>query len=619
MEPDTYRSIVPQGETALLVEFGPVSHGTTRKARQLADIIGARRISGVHDVVPAYRTVLIRFDPLVTNASAVHAALQRVYSEIDMHPAHPTRIVELHVNYGGAEGPDLDDVARHTGLSCSEVIRRHSAVDYTVEFMGFSPGFPYLSGLDRSLATPRLSAPRTHVPAGSVGIAGTQTGFYPLSSPGGWRLIGRLCSFEFDPARPGSLPYRPGDTIRFIPAALHSPKSQAREQNSAITIATADAGFFPDCAHGERALRVLNPGTQATIQDLGRRGYAALGYASAGALDKDALIIANRLVGNDDGDAVIEVTNNGAFEAVGDIIFAVTGANVQPAIDGRPIDMYRAASLRHGMKLTLGPKHRGIRAYVSVDGGIDTHPDLGSRSTDLLAGIGGLHGRALRAGDIVPLRPVDRYDRQADRGFAIELAIETQAGPQKRVRVTWGPQAELFDENTRSAFLNSVYRVSPRSDRAGLRLDGAALQCSDAGNLASEGSIPGVIQVPPDGNPIVLLADCRAVGGYPKIAVVVDADLPLVGQAEPGSALRFNLVDLDTALQATRDAALKRDRLPLAPCPELSVRCLVEETHPEHVTWRCPRSQACLISQRCLKQDGPTPIDVGSGAEKPVG
>jgi antagonist of KipI len=608
MAPDVAHSIVPLGEAALLIELGSVSRETTRRARLLADVIRDSRTPGVYDVVPAYRTVLVRFDPLITDGERVGPQVAAVAGSLDQRRECAPRVIELPVAYGGEDGPDLEDVAKHTGLSAAEVVRRHAGADYTVEFLGFSPGFPYLSGLDEALATPRLPAPRTKVPAGSVGIAGLQTGFYPMSSPGGWRLIGRLSDLDFDPTQPESLPYKPGDIIRFVPISQRDGTSPRAGSAGPARAAWPEHARGYDPAIGERGLRISSAGTLSTVQDLGRFGYASLGYACAGALDREALLLANRLVGNDYRDAVIEITNHAEFEAIGDLLVAVTGADLAPAIDGEPIDICRAASLRHGMRLTLGPPRRGVRAYLAVDGGIRTPPLLGSRSTDVVAGLGGWHGRALRVGDVLPLAPRDRMsyrqDRRVDgRGFMVDARTATKHYRDIEARVTWGPQTAWFDAAARSTFLATTYEVSPRSDRMGLRLTGPSLVGTGGGDLASEGSVPGVIQVPPDGHPIILLADSRGVGGYPKIATVVDADLALLGQAEPGRGIRFVLVDVQAALQATREAASRRGQITIAAVPELAVRCLIEDMNDSGEHWLCPRSRSCLISRRCCSLD----------------
>jgi len=174
-------------------------------------------LAGIREVVPGYVSLVIHFDPLETNLSAVQDGVQVLQSAAALQGAPPARRIEIPVRYGGEYGPDLDFVARQAGLTTAEVIRRHAAAEYVVYLMGFLPGFPYLGGLDATIAAPRLEVPRRRVPAGSVGIAGEQTGVYPLESPGGWRLIGRTTVTLFDlTAQPPCL-LAPGDQVKFIP------------------------------------------------------------------------------------------------------------------------------------------------------------------------------------------------------------------------------------------------------------------------------------------------------------------------------------------------------------------------------------------------------------------
>lgn len=207
------------GDAAVLVEFrdGEV-FAANGAARALGQALVAAAPPWLRDVTPAYRTLLVAFDSLVGAPDAVAADIEALSARLDVVHAAPARLVTIPVRYGGDEGPDLSDVAQHTGLSEAEVIARHTAAVYTVMFIGFMPGFPYLSGLDPALATPRLASPRRAVAAGSVGIGGDQTGVYPSLSPGGWRLIGRTALALYDPRHDPPTLLRAGDEVRFAVA-----------------------------------------------------------------------------------------------------------------------------------------------------------------------------------------------------------------------------------------------------------------------------------------------------------------------------------------------------------------------------------------------------------------
>ena len=607
------------GDGALLVDLGDASPATTARARALAAVVMAAAIPGFRDAVPAYRTLLLRFDPLSAAADALPALIERLAATLQIAPAAAGRTISLPVRYGGEDGPDLDAVAAHTGLPAAEVVRLHAAASYTVEFLGFSPGFPYLSGLPDVLATPRLPSPRTRIPSGSVAIGGGQTGFYPLPSPGGWRLIGRIPSLAFDPSRPETLPCAPGDTIRFVPISgpgidpdavdADLPEAPADAQPSMPLSNTPDRGLprrhaaylasatAPDRSipPAARAIRVLRPGPLAAIQDLGRYGWAAYGYATSGALDTDALALANRLVGNPEGAAAIEITGgDAAFEAEGDLLIALAGADAEATLDGEPLPLYRARWMHHGAVLRLERPRHCCRTYLAVAGGIATPPVLGSRATDLVAGLGGLDGRSLRQGDILPIGPPPT----PAQGWLLPPPVAPADPDTVILRVVLGPRHDWFEPATLALFAAATFAVTPRSDRTGLRLAGAAILPAHQGSLASEGVAPGAIQIPPDGQPILLLADCRGVGGYPVIAAVISADLPLAGQLPPGAHVRFRPVDIAEARAAARAGLAAFEALPLRPVPELAVRCLLEG-RPGTGDWRCPRTLACAIARRC--------------------
>jgi KipI family sensor histidine kinase inhibitor len=209
-------TIRPASDRSLLISFGgEISLEASLEVRRLTHALeGTRAILNLH---PAFTSLLIDFDPRLRTHADIEALVRERMASAAASEDEPQRTVEIPVAFGGEAGPDLDDVARHTGLSPESVVARFSAADFTVYFVGFSTCFPYLGGLPPELATPRLSAPRKHVPAGSVGIAGSQGGVYPLSSPGGWRLIGRTSLRLFDPAAVPPPLLRMGDRVRFLP------------------------------------------------------------------------------------------------------------------------------------------------------------------------------------------------------------------------------------------------------------------------------------------------------------------------------------------------------------------------------------------------------------------
>jgi len=213
------------GDSMLLVEFDPVIDPVVNeRAIALAARLRERRARGIRDVAPGYCTVGVHFDPLQTDLGALEQAIADEAGAFEsLLTTPPTAPIEIGVTYGGAAGPDLDAVASHAGCSPADVIERHAARTYRVYMLGFVPGFAYMGRVDASIAAPRHRVPRERVPAGSVGIAGEQTGVYPVASPGGWQLIGRTSSVMFDPARSRPSLLAPGDEVRFVPLPDQQP------------------------------------------------------------------------------------------------------------------------------------------------------------------------------------------------------------------------------------------------------------------------------------------------------------------------------------------------------------------------------------------------------------
>jgi inhibitor of KinA len=220
----TYPRLVPAGDSAILIELGSeIDPDINTQVFALADSVEAAEIAAVVELIPTYRSLLVSYDPTISKYDEMRDRLDSFVTELEaiVEAAGESRIVELPVVYGGEDGPDLESVAEHADLSVQEVIDIHSGVDYRVYMIGFAPGFPYLGGLDQRIATPRLKTPRISVPAGSVGIAESQTGVYPNASPGGWQLIGRTASVLFDVTKSSPSLITPGSKVRFFPVQSH--------------------------------------------------------------------------------------------------------------------------------------------------------------------------------------------------------------------------------------------------------------------------------------------------------------------------------------------------------------------------------------------------------------
>jgi biotin-dependent carboxylase-like uncharacterized protein len=306
-------------------------------------------------------------------------------------------------------------------------------------------------------------------------------------------------------------------------------------------------------------ITVLRAGLLDSVQDLGRRGVRHLGVGLAGAVDRYSLQVANRLVGNPPGAAALEITLAGArLRLSRSARIAVCGADIETSADGIALPAWRPVVLPAQCELEFGPCRRGARAYLAVDGGIDTPVVLGSRSTDLRAGLGGVDGRALRAGDELPLGPSPR--RLPGLG-----ASPWWIDPLPDLDLSRTAVARFVPlHQAAQALVPQAWTLSATSNRQGLRLQGARLPMEDAGAILSEPVAPGVVQLPPDGQPIVLLAEAQTVGGYPRLGYVAEADLPRLAQLRPGETLHFEPVTREQSLALLREQRAGLARMALA-------------------------------------------------------
>ncbi len=299
-------------------------------------------------------------------------------------------------------------------------------------------------------------------------------------------------------------------------------------------------------------IEVQAPGLLTTVQDLGREGFGPLGVSPSGAADAVALRIGNRLVGNEEGAAGLEMTLLGGTFAFPDgAMVALAGSDFGATLDGKAAEMWTAFETKPGQVLRMGPTRSGARCYLCVRGGIETKLFLGSASTHLLTGLGGHEGRALKKGDVLTSGtgiPACSLGAAAtiDKRRLASRALE-KVKPRKVLRVTPGPQNDWFSEAEQKIFYGSTYRVAEESNRMGIRLEGAAIPASSSGEMISEGVALGAVQVPEGGQPIILFVEQQTTGGYPKIANVISVDFHTLGQLRPRDEIRFEQVDWETA------------------------------------------------------------------------
>jgi len=301
------------------------------------------------------------------------------------------------------------------------------------------------------------------------------------------------------------------------------------------------------------SLKVIRPGMLTTVQDLGRWGHQDAGVPVAGPMDWYAHRRANRLAGNADDAAALEITLLGPeLEADGDVLCALAGARFAVTVNGSPIDADGPFAVPAGGRVRFGARVSGARATLAVGGGFDVPRTLGSRATSLISRLGPFGGRALAAGDVLPIAAAST---SAGRGAGRAMTMpEGGAG----LRVLLGPHDAMFTSDAVETLLSARFSITPQSNRMGYRLEGPVIRHAGAADILSDATPVGSLQVPASGQPILLMADRQTTGGYPKIATVISADLPLAGQLAPGDWIRFTACTRGAAIEAlaAREAAL---------------------------------------------------------------
>lgn len=503
---------------ATIVADAPPSAELTLRLRALRQALWDTRPRSLTDLVQGYRGLLAEF-----RAGADGGEIERWL--LRPRPlatgAAPTAAVELIVRYG--DHADREALERRTGLPWDALVEAHRAASYTVAFIGFTPGFPYLHGLPGALAVPRRDRPNARVPAGAVAIADGQAGVYPSASPGGWWVLGTTAAPLFDPLRSPPALLAAGDAVRFTRAEPSDPADEAAPRDDLERPLGGDDAVL--------MIEEVWPGA-ATLQARPRWAVGHLGMAQAGALDGAARDAAQEIVGAPRDSATLElIVPQLRLRCLRDSTIAVTGGGARVWVDGRERPSWRGLTLEAGAALAVtpaGPQAAGT-SYLAVAGGIAwpwperVHATLAtSVSSDVRAGV----GRALRAGDAL---------RAAGPALRSRAWIgRPRYGSRAVLRVHAGPHASAAALDALSAH---SWRLQTR-DRTAALLGGPALRL-ERHDVRSEGVPWGAVQVPADGQPMVLLSDRGRTGGYAVPAVVDPRDLWQLAQAGPGSEVWF--------------------------------------------------------------------------------
>ncbi|GAA1201875.1 urea amidolyase family protein [Brevibacterium paucivorans] len=490
--------------------------------------LNAHPLDGQIEVIAAANTLLFKADTRRALDAAFNTLRTLQPPEVQ---ADENKTADIDVVYSGE---DLEEAANMYGMSPQALIDYHTSEEWTAAFGGFAPGFVYCTSASQSWDTPRKSSPRPQVPAGSVALAGPYSAVYPIDSPGGWQLIGTTPTPVWDETQNPPNLIHPGDTVRYRAVTEHI-------DVKAGTTSANSSGHSPH--PGEPVATVTEVGLQALFQDLGRVGHGDVGVSTSGALDRGAARQANRIVGNSSSATVIECLFGGfSFCADVDVTCAVTGAQAPLKIDGQPAPLRTPVVVPAGAKLSVGAPTCGARNYVAVRGGFATPTVMGSSASDTLSKLGP--------------DPIVAGQALSVRTGAVPAAVgesEPSTLPENLESVTLravpGPRAHWCAPGELDTLASQTWTVSSTSNRIALRLapseDGRVLRRAEGkGELASEGMVSGAIQVPPEGQPVLFLADHPVTGGYPVIATVVAEDLDLAAQLPPGTHVHFDLVDV---------------------------------------------------------------------------
>ena len=549
--------ICAAGDKAVSVVFGSVINKEINgRVRALKNALLSLKVDGITEMVITYAALVVHFEPALIRRKDLIAKIEAVLpgilaAEIEAgqakeNPAHggeAGQVKEIPVLYGGEAGPDLSDCAAKEGKTEEEIIRIHTSHEHYIYMLGFSPGHPYSARDEEPFSFGRRETPRVRIPERSVVVQRNLTNITPFSQPCGWQVIGSTPLDITDYRRNKPFLFEAGDRLKFkaIDRAEYDRIREKEEKRRQAEKENAEAIFGDSPAD----LEILSPGLMTTVQDDGRYGYQTYGVSPAGPMDARAFHLADLLAGNAQNTAALELCVTGPEIRVNkNTTVALCGADFGMQIDGVPVPSYAGVPAQKGQVISFTPAKRGRYGYLAFRGGIYVPEVMGSRATLMKNQLGGVSGRKLAAGDRLKL------------GFGLlaggalrSLPPEVPAAKEETVtlRVVKGPQDDMFTKESLRYFFNHGAVVTDACDRQGARLQARPLEFTGAKDIVSDGISFGAIQVPGDGQPILLLSDRQTTGGYAKLGTVITADLGKAGQLQPGQQVRFVEVSPETA------------------------------------------------------------------------
>ena len=529
--------IYPLSETAACIEFGSsIDEATHQQVLALNKRVQLEPFIGLLETVPAYTTLTVYYQPELidsANNSAfgfVKNYIESLLDELNSDTTNGRQIVSIPVCYDDEFGYDLDLIASNSLLTKEQVINIHQQQTYDVYMMGFLPGFAYMGIVDDAIATARNSTPRAVVEEGSVGIAGKQTGIYPLTSPGGWQIIGRTPLCLFDLQKPDPFLFKTGDLVRFHPISKDEFHKIKSEQKQVVEIAEKQTNI--DAI-------VVKPGIYSTIQDAGRFGYRSFGVPVSGAMDQPAFYTANALAGNKKNAACIECTMGGLqLQFKKNAVIAVAGGGAA-FVNGQLIKIGQPLSVSKNDMLEIRYNNDGMRTYIAVKGGFDSNNIMNSRSVYAKAGIGAplKKEQGLLFGNMLSADP---------KRITESLSLPVY-NSEALIRIIAGPESHWMDPESIQQLSSQLFALSNQCDRMGYQLKADPLSLNEHKELLSTAVTKGTVQLTPSGQLIILMSDCQTTGGYPRVAQVAAVDLPVLAQLKPGDKIRFNNISFEQA------------------------------------------------------------------------
>lgn len=521
-------------DQAILINFEQkIDPHINVKVQTLNKKIQTSNIAGVTFCIPAYCSLTIGYDSAMILYAVLVEKIKRLVEQIPIVLENKTsRLLKIPVCYEAAFAPDIEEVAHSKNITVQELMAIHTSRIYQVYMLGFLPGFVYMGKLPAALEVQRKATPRLRVPAGSVGLAGLQTGIYPSEAPGGWQIIGRTPLSLFDPNRVEPFMFQAGDKVQFEAISLSDFEGYGKFSKFVISKKLDEKNPI---------VQFLKAGLQTTIQDLGRKNHQAFGVPQSGVMDKSSARIANELVANSKDHPVLEITLMGPkmiFQ--GNYQIALTGADLSPTINNIPVPMYETIDVMDGDILAFGFAKSGCRAYLAI-GGTWNIPQV-------------LHSYSALPYSGQTATPHSIIQKNTQLQIQAKKFISKKIYPKSRrptfpkslrIRVLAGPEFDYFSNYSIGYFFSRAYKITKDSNRMGYRLDANIIDFKPKREVISSGIVPGTIQVTSAGQPVILMADAQTTGGYYRLANVISADMDALGQLKPGDEIWFSLVSLD--------------------------------------------------------------------------